>query len=266
MIGKKIRLNRIVNQDTNHTCIVPMDHGIFSGYLCGFKNMPGQIKKIIKGGANAIILNKGMFNTLENDMVSIDGNYIMHMSASVNISKTANIKNIVSSLECALKSGAVGVSVQVNIGTEEDDKMLTDLGMISDQCFSWGMPLLAMMYINNPEMDQYDADNIAHLVKIAEDLGADIVKINCPSDPNALQNICDYSNIPVVISGGPKINIAEILNLISFAISKGISGVAIGRNIFDSENPELMTMAISNLIHNKFTLNQALSLVNADLG
>ena len=39
MIGKKIRLERIINRNTGRTVIAPMDHGVSSGPIPGIINM-----------------------------------------------------------------------------------------------------------------------------------------------------------------------------------------------------------------------------------
>ena len=59
-IGKRVRLERIMNRDTGKTVIVPMDHGVSSGPMKGIINIRETVEKIAEGGANAIILHKGM--------------------------------------------------------------------------------------------------------------------------------------------------------------------------------------------------------------
>ena len=39
MIGKEIRLERIINRNTKKTVIIPMDHGITVGPIPGLVNM-----------------------------------------------------------------------------------------------------------------------------------------------------------------------------------------------------------------------------------
>lgn len=60
MIGKEIRLERIINRNTNKTIIVPMDHGVTAGPIPGLVDMKKTVDSIVEGGANAIILHKGI--------------------------------------------------------------------------------------------------------------------------------------------------------------------------------------------------------------
>ena len=39
LIGKRIRLERIINRKNGHTIIVPMDHGISMGPIDGIRDM-----------------------------------------------------------------------------------------------------------------------------------------------------------------------------------------------------------------------------------
>jgi len=57
-----------------------------------------------------------------------------------------NHKVLVNTVQQALKMGADGVSVHINIGADDEAKMLGDLGAVAVECMEWGVPLLAMMY------------------------------------------------------------------------------------------------------------------------
>ena len=45
----------------------------------------------------------------------------------------------------SIRLGADAVSVHVNIGAKEEPDMLHDLGLVSDECTEWNVPLVAMM-------------------------------------------------------------------------------------------------------------------------
>ena len=60
MIGKQIRLERIINRDTRRTVIVPMDHGTTVGPIPGLEDMRETVTHVVNGGANEILMHKGM--------------------------------------------------------------------------------------------------------------------------------------------------------------------------------------------------------------
>jgi DhnA family fructose-bisphosphate aldolase class Ia len=59
-IGKRIRLERIIDRRTHRTVIVPMDHGLSMGPIQGLENMVSIVDKVAEGGANAVVLHKGI--------------------------------------------------------------------------------------------------------------------------------------------------------------------------------------------------------------
>ena len=77
-----------------------------------------------------------------------------------------------------MKYGADAVSIHVNIGNSYEQAMLRDFSKISNQCKDFGVPLLAMMYFrNNENTTSYDEKSLIHSVRVAVELGADIVKM-----------------------------------------------------------------------------------------
>ncbi|MGZ4904228.1 MAG: fructose-bisphosphate aldolase, partial [Halobacteriota archaeon] len=59
-IGKKVRLERITNRDSGNIVIIPMDHGISIGPVRGLVNLSDMVNKVAAGGANAVLMQKGM--------------------------------------------------------------------------------------------------------------------------------------------------------------------------------------------------------------
>jgi len=60
MIGKRIRMERIMNRETGKTVIVPMDHGVTIGPVPGLINLPETVNAVTNGGANAFVVHKGV--------------------------------------------------------------------------------------------------------------------------------------------------------------------------------------------------------------
>ena len=112
-IGKRIRLERIFNRKTGRTVIAPMDHGVSSGPIKGIINMDETVESIAQGGANAILMHKGIVG-LGHRGYGKDIGLIVHLSASTSLSPDPNNKVTVTSVEKAIQLGADAVSVHVN--------------------------------------------------------------------------------------------------------------------------------------------------------
>jgi len=68
--------------------------------------------------------------------------------------------------------------------------MLIDLGYISQKCMEWGIPLLAMMYPRGPHIkDPCDVKVVKHAVRIAAELGVDIIKTNYTGDAKSFKEV-----------------------------------------------------------------------------
>jgi len=58
MIGKKIRMERIMNRETWKTVIVPLDHGVTIGPVAGLINLQETVNAVANRGANAFVVHK----------------------------------------------------------------------------------------------------------------------------------------------------------------------------------------------------------------
>lgn len=259
MIGKKIRLERIINRHTGRTVIAPMDHGVSNGPMKGIIDIDKTVESISQGGADAILMHKGIVEQGHRGYGK-DIGLIVHLSASTSLAPNPNNKVIVTSVEKAIQLGADAVSVHVNLGSETESEMLQELGEISETCSYWGIPLLAMMYPRGQKVEnEHDVELVKHAARVGSELGVDIVKTNYTGDPDSFKEVVEGALVPVVIAGGPKVDTdEELLQMVKDSIEVGGAGVAFGRNLFQAENPGKITKAISEVVHNDLKVNEAL--------
>ena len=262
MIGKRIRLERIIDRKTKRSVIAPMDHGVSSGPIKGIVQIDETIEQISKGGANAVLMHKGIVSSGHRGYGS-DLGLIIHLSASTSLSPDPNNKILVTTVEKAIQLGADAVSVHVNIGSKTEPKMLKELGEISETCSQWGIPLLAMMYPRGQKIqNELDVELVKHAARVGSELGVDIVKTNYTGDPASFEEVVEGALVPVVIAGGPKVDTnRELLEMAKESVEVGGAGVAFGRNIFQSENPQTITKAISEIVHNNAEVEDALKIL-----
>lgn len=263
MKGKILRLHTIFKGKKKRACIVPIDHGITLGPISGLENCGGLVRQLVEGGADAIVVHKGLLNMLADQPGLAKGNYMMHVSASTCLGTSQSYKVSVGSVAEGVRMGATGISIHVNLGTVREPEMLAEFGRISEECFHWGMPLLAMMYVDGCKTD---AKKIAHAARLAQEIGADMVKVDYPGSAESLHEVVQGVQIPVLIAGGAKTDSpADILRAISDAMLGGASGVSIGRNIFQYPNPRLITRMVHNLVQEDWTMEECLGNLNAEL-
>lgn len=262
MIGKRIRMERIVDRKTNRTIIAPMDHGVSIGPVKGIANMSETIESISRGGANAILMHKGIVEQGHRGYGK-DIGLIVHLSASTSLSPDPNNKVLVTSIEKAIQLGADAVSIHLNIGSEKEADMLMKLGEIAETCSQWGIPLLAMMYPRGQKIkNEHDVELVKHAARVGSELGVDIVKTNYTGDPDSFREVVDGALVPVVIAGGQKVETdRELLEMVRDSLEVGGAGVAFGRNLFQAKSPGKITKAISEVVHNDMGVEEALKIL-----
>ncbi len=259
-IGKKIRIERIIDRKSKKTIIIPMDHGLTMGTIKGLENIAEMVDKVALGGANAVLEHSGMVGA-GHRQYGKDIGLIIHLSGATDLAPDPNRKVLVCSVQRALKMGADAVSIHINIGADEEPEMLQDASKVVEDSREWGIPLLAMMYPRGRKItDENDPDVVNIAVRVGVELGADIVKTNYPGDIDSFKEIVKgVRHVPVIIAGGPKMDtIPELFQVVYDSIQAGGAGVAFGRNIFQSEEPTKMVSAISKIVHENYTVEEVL--------
>jgi predicted phospho-2-dehydro-3-deoxyheptonate aldolase len=254
-VGKKIRIKRIINRESGKTVIIPMDHGVSLGPIKGIEDMDKTVNMIIRGGANATVVHKGIVMST-NRTEDTDIGLIIHLSASTSLSPYPNEKIPVCDVEEALSLGADAVSVHVNIGADTESAMLAMLGKTAKECYKWGLPLLAMMYPRGKEVE-VNVDSVKLAARVGAELGADIVKCPYTGSSKSFEGVVRGCPVPVVIAGGSKMSDTETLKMIEGAMKAGAGGVSMGRNVFQHENPELFVRVASAMVHQGLSAKEA---------
>lgn len=259
MIGKKIRLERIINRDSHRTVIVPMDHGVTVGPIAGLEDMRQTIGKVVAGGANAILMHKGIVQAGHRGKGQ-DVGLIVHLSGGTSLSPDPNAKELVCTVEEAIKLGADAVSIHINLGADTDKEMLAQFGIVSNKCLEWQMPLVAMMYTRGPKIkNEYDLELTKHAARVGAELGADIVKCVYTGSGEGFAEVVNGCPVPVVIAGGAKMDSDEdIFKMVEGALAAGAAGLSIGRNAFQHANPQKIIGALAKMVHENYSVAQAM--------
>ncbi len=264
-IGKAIRLERIINRNTKRAIIVPMDHGITVGPIPGLVDLRAAVQAVVEGGANAVLMHKGSPRCCHR-MRGQDVGLIIHLSASTSLSPLPNAKTLVCSVEEAIRLGADAVSVHVNLGDENEAKMLEDFGRVTESAQSWGMPVLAMIYARGSKVrGEYDPETVAHCARVGVELGADVVKVPYTGDPDSFSRVTAACCVPVVIAGGPKLaSTRDVLVMVRDSLRAGGAGLSVGRNVFQHKRPDLLTRALARIVHENAEVDEAMELLGPE--
>ncbi|MFI9817859.1 2-amino-3,7-dideoxy-D-threo-hept-6-ulosonate synthase [Saccharothrix variisporea] len=254
---KALRLRRLSRPRDDRYLFVPLDHSVSDGPVVPRDRWPDLISAVVVGGADAIIVHKGRIRTIDPRLLGGCA-LIVHLSAGTAHMADTNAKVLVGEVEEALRLGADAVSVHVNIGSDTEERQLADFGVVANACDAWNVPLVAMVYPRGPRIaDTTDPALLAHVVNIAVDLGADIVKTNLALPVERMAEVVESCPIPVLVAGGPATpgtagGPATGGSLVDYArasMAMGCAGLAVGRRVFTSPQPMSLVAELASVIH-----------------
>ncbi len=245
---KALRLRRLSRPQDDRYLFVPLDHSVSDGPVVPLDRWHDLIRAVVVGGADAVIIHKGRVRTIDPTLLGGCA-LIVHLSAGTAHMADANAKVLVGEVDEALRLGADAVSVHVNIGSDTESRQLADLGTVSAACDAWNVPLVAMVYPRGPRIDNVaDPALLAHVVNIAADLGADIVKTNLARPAQEMADVVASCPIPVLVAGGPASS-GSVAGHARTAMAAGCSGLAVGRRVFSSPAPMPLVAELASIVH-----------------
>ncbi len=256
---KALRLRRLFAD--GRILLTPLDHGVTMGPIPGLADLQQTVADLVESGQiNAVVMHRGTLEAVSPLLARTSQvASILHLHGSVGFGPNADRKVLVSSVEDALRLGADGVSVHINLGGPRDDEMLAELGAVGSACQRWGMPLLAMMYIRGgpPPEDLCAAQATA--TRAAWELGADLVKIAYSGDREGFSRVVSGVGIPVVAAGGPfREDARAFLGDVRDALDAGAAGLAVGRNVFQRPDRIPFIRAMARMLHEGATVADVL--------
>ncbi len=273
MMGKEIRLARLVNEKSGKMMAITVDHAISRGIapMKGIQDIQGAIDKIVAGRPDAMTMTKGIQERCWGKHV---GSGISVLQKISNYAPTAPTKDTVfGSVDAAVRMGADAVSMGAMTLGDYQDEQFERIGEVSEYCDLVGMPLIGHVYPKGESVpkDQRTAwENIAYCVRSACELGMDIVKTTYTGDPESMAKAiaCVPSSFRVVIQGGdtPKglegdALIEYYMNMTREALDAGCGGVTMGRWVWDYRDVTALVIALRKLIHENYSVKEARQLL-----
>lgn len=237
--------------------MVPMDHGLTMGAVKGLRDVESTIDAITRNGADAVLTQKGIAPRVHES--KHDAGYVVHLNGSTTIGPDENDKRLTGTVEEAVRAGADAVSFHINVGSTYEREQIEDLARITDEADRLGMPVLAMAYARGPDVAEDDPEALGHAVRLAEELGAHVVKTGYSGDAESFEHVTGSTRLPVVIAGGKPDGDLETLGQVRGAMDGGAAGVSMGRTIFQHDDPGAITRAVAAVVHDDRPPEEALN-------
>lgn len=245
MVGKARRLARLFVGKEKRCLLSPLDHGGWLGPVKGLHRPRWIVEQVVSGGANALLISPGFYREVAS-VIPSDIGIVLRVSVTAGLSKKGTQETPIATLDTALRMDADAVAVSVFFGREGDIDIYRWLAELIETCQVYEMPVLAEMM--PPEDKSFDPVAIAHAARIGMEIGADIIKTNYGGSVEAFSEVVQSVPLPIIIAGGPKREDMTTEGLVRDAITAGAAGVAIGRRVWQSDDPATITRQIASIL------------------
>jgi len=251
--GMKNRLSRIIKPKSGRTVMLAVDHGYFQGPTTGLRNLGKTINPLLPY-ADALMITRGALkNWIPDEM---DKPIILRVSGGQSVLKELSNEIITTTVEDAIRINASAITCSVFVGSEYEKQTIENLSKIVNEGEKYGIPVLAVTAVGKDMVR--DARYLGLASRICVEIGAHIVKTYFCEEFEKVVEAC--GNVPVVIAGGKKIEEKAALEMAKNAVTAGATGVDMGRNIFQSDNPIGMIKAVREVVHKNASVEEALKL------
>lgn len=157
----------------------------------------------------------------------------------------------VCSVDEAISLGAQAVGYTVYVGSEFEEKMIAEFARIEEECQQKNLPLIGWMYPRGKAVEgkEHTRDILAYAARIGLEMGAEMVKLPYSGDPESFKWVVWAAGMTkVVVMGGKKMTETEFVEYAKEVLSTGAIGLAIGRNVWQAENPLEISKKLSEII------------------
>ncbi len=257
--GMSNRLARIFRPNTGRTVMLAIDHGYFQGPTTGLERVDVSILPLVPL-ADALMCTRGILRSVIPPSSSTP--VVMRASGGPSILKDLSNEQIAIDIEDAARLNVAALAVQVFIGGEHETQSVHNMTRLVDLGLRYGIPVMGVTAVGK-ELTR-DARYLRLACRIIAELGAQFVKTYyCAEDFDTVTSSCP---VPIVMAGGKKLSELDALKMAHNAVTEGAAGVDMGRNIFQSDNPQGMMRAVTAVVHEGKAPDEALEIYRASRG
>ncbi|MCJ8300504.1 MAG: hypothetical protein MJK13_16435 [Pseudomonadales bacterium] len=277
--SKKVRMNRLFHRGK---CLdVAIDHGVCNepSFLNGLEDMTGVVNLLVDADPDAIQMNYGQSDLLQNIPGKQKPALVMRVdlgnpyNAEAHRVMWALMQNENDPILAALQMDAACVVVNLFMLPDEPDlfrQCVVNISRIRNDCEKYGMPLMIEPLVMQPNsakggyMVDGDLEKIVTLVRMARELGADIIKADPTANTEDFHKVVEAARCPVLVRGGGKEDLHNVFSKAHAILQQGAMGMVYGRNIYQHDNPKLVVKAFKAMIHDGASVETALAIYDSN--
>jgi class I fructose-bisphosphate aldolase len=276
-VSTKARMNRMF---THGGCLdVAIDHGVCNepSFLIGLENMSGIVDALVKAKPDAIQMAYGQADLLQSRPEKDKPALVMRIdmgnpyNAQTHRVMWSMLQNAAEPIIGALEMDAACVVVNLFMLPNEPElfrQCVENISRVRADCHKFGMPLMIepLVMLPNEVRGGYqvdgNADKIVTLVRLASEMGADIIKADPTENAEDFHRVVEAARVPVLVRGGGKEDLKTVLQKSAVLMQHGAQGMVYGRNIYQHENPKAVVNALMAMIHQRAGAEEAWDIYN----
>lgn len=152
----------------------------------------------------------------------------------------------------AAEMGAIGVGYTIYVGSQYEEQMMAEFSRIEDEAHERGMIVIAWMYPRGKKVAgrENERDVVAYGARLGLELNADFVKVPYTGDSESFNWVVRAAGkTGVLAQGGKKVDWENLEEEIGGAMQAGAKGIAIGRNVWQDENPNNVSKKLAEIVY-----------------
>jgi class I fructose-bisphosphate aldolase len=276
--GKRTRLKRLLyghGPGGGTLLVLPIDQGLEHGPVDFFVNPEAldpdyQFRLARDGKFSAIALHIGLAEKYFHEYAG-DVPLILKLNGKTSIPPDAEaFSALTGTVEDAVRLGADAVGYTIYVGSPAQDRDFDQFLEVRQDAERLGMPVIVWAYPRGDSVGKKGGKEslyaIDYAARVALELGADIVKLNYPvASEKDQQSPAPYNTLKlgpdaafrkvvesagralVLVSGGEKVDDAELLRKVRSSMDAGATGIIFGRNLW--QRPRTDALALTRELH-----------------
>lgn len=164
------------------------------------------------------------------------------------------------SVEYAREVGASSVGFTLYGGSNYEIEMTEEFREVQESAREYDLPVVMWSYPRGQGLkNDTRSDVIAYASRLALELGADVAKVKYPGSKAGMEKAVRMAGkTKVIMSGGSKRSDRAFLESVKAVMDAGGSGLAVGRNVWQRENPERILDSLERIIYEGASVDTAL--------
>ncbi|RBI63799.1 class I fructose-bisphosphate aldolase [Halomicrococcus sp. NG-SE-24] len=246
--------------------ILAMDHGLEHGPSADFSSVPDTLDPetvfdiATHDAVTSLAVQKGVAETYYpsyDDDVSL----LAKLNGTSNLWMGEPYSPQNWTVDYAAELGADAVGYTVYSGSNREPEMYEEFRDVQERAHrEYDLPVVMWSYPRGQGLKNDTKESvIAYGTRIAHELGADIAKVKYPGSPEEMEwAVKSAADTKVVMSGGSKVSDYDFLSSVEAVMNAGGSGLAVGRNVWQRDDPERILDALEQVIFEGATTDEAL--------